>query len=409
MMPAAPLVSNFSGAASRYKQNFTALYTLCDEVHVVRWGSAESLASLELFEAASPSAQKARGMASSWQDLNLQSDTPPLNRIGVFKKSVFKPISFQWPLAAFIVQALDRLVKDLEPDLIWAEHRDAAASCILLDTSTRWVYSHHDFVHRLRQFRHGRENARERWLQWTARRAEQQVIRNATVVVTGSSTEVQRLNDMGAKSARLVPVGYEDANTVSLELDAEADVRIVHLGSLETTANRVGLEAYLRTVHKQIGEACRKEGVMPDLYVIGDNRRVKPDLASLLAQSGIVCTGFVPDLNMALRPFDISILPYEHDSGYRTKLPLLFKHAQVVIATQASIAGTRLDGLEDVCVVLDRLADFPAVIARLVNDTQERKRLGRAAQAFFGEHFTYQAIQPAYASLLDELLAEGQP
>jgi glycosyltransferase involved in cell wall biosynthesis len=177
------------------------------------------------------------------------------------------------------------------------------------------------------------------------------------------------------------------------------------VGSLETTANRVGLEAYLRKVHSHVMMACREKGLEPQLWIIGDASRVKEPLAGLLHRSNAVLKGFMPDLSSVLRAFDLTILPYEHDSGYRTKLPLLFSYAQVVVSTRAAVAGTRLEGLQEVCVLLDRLEEFPDAIARLAADSAERERLGRAARAFFERHFTHEVVRDQYRIVIESIPA----
>jgi glycosyltransferase involved in cell wall biosynthesis len=180
---------------------------------------------------------------------------------------------------------------------------------------------------------------------------------------------------------------------------AQSPPYIVHLGSVETTANRVGLEAYLRRIHPQLVA----NGVRARLRIIGDHSRLRDPLKTLLPEANAELLGFVADLKTALRPFDIAILPYEHDSGYRTKLPLLFNHAQAVVATRAAITGMQIPGLEEACVVVERLEDFIPAIIHLANAPDDREQLGCTAYEFFCRHFTIDAVLDDYRVLLQAM------
>ena len=76
----------------------------------------------------------------------------------------------------------------------------------------------------------------------------------------------------------------------------------------------------------------------------------------------------------------------------------------MVVATQAAVAGTKTAGLEEVCVLVDRVSDFPAVLARLAARPDEREQLGRAAHHYFSQHFTYETVFPQYARFLAQVL-----
>ena len=401
VFPAAPLAPNYSGGAARYAQNHEALRKLCKELHVIRLGAKGSLESFRDFEINSYPARAAIASSTSWQDAEYVPASRARSRLEILKCTVVDPIGFEFPNTEVITPILAKAVSRVQPDLIWVEDTYLAAAMYRLAPPIPWILSHHDLIHRVRAIRYGVQNMRDRWLLDVCRRAERTISCRATCVVTGSVTDGQRLAALGCRRVHVVPVAYGTSPALRLEACAFADIRIVHLGSLETTANRIGLEAYLRKAHADVMAACRAQGPEPQLWVIGDASRVKEPLAGWLERSNAVLKGFVPDLSSALRPFDVAILPYEHDTGFRTKLPLLFKYAQVVVSTRAAVASVASNSLEAVCVLVDRLEEFPSMIARLAADPGERERLGRAARVFADEHFSVSAVQGHYHALLE--------
>jgi glycosyltransferase involved in cell wall biosynthesis len=398
-----PLDPNYSGAAARFAQNFAAVRTLCDEVHVVRVHNRETIQPMLEFEAGSLPARTGIESADSWSELDQETDSRPHNRLSALKRSIFDPVSFQFPGVNALAAPLGGAIAEIKPDLIWVEGTDLAAAVSRLPVTTPWIFSNHDLLYRVRQIRYGVKSGRDQWLVKACRRAEIRTVRAATCVLTGSESDRQRLAEMNCRAVRVIPVAYDADSALLPTAQVPKDLRLVHLGSLETTANRIGLESYMRKAHSSVVDACRERGIEPQLWIIGDASRLKEPLTGLLKRSDTFLKNFVPDLSTVLRPFDLSILPYEHDTGYRTKLPLLLKHSQIVVATRAAVMGTQTRDLEAVCVILDRLEEFPGAIARLAADHDYRQRLGRAARAHFERHFTAEATLGEYRELLDSI------
>jgi glycosyltransferase involved in cell wall biosynthesis len=400
IVPGVPLTFNYSGAASRAAQNFLALQSLGHEMHVLRFHNPGGSRAILDFEAASEAGQKPRQSAASWQEVELPENGSH-SRVESLRRIFLAPTLHEFPRHLMLADAIHACVEATQPDLLWAEHSDAAAGVWRLRPNLPWVYAQTDMRYLIRSIRKGHQNLTDGLADLAGRRAEASVIRAASFVVTGSHQEQLRLHKAGARAVSVIPMVSQSFPMLDLTSASASDLRLVHLGALETTANRHGLTAYLARAHS----AALAQASFT-LMVVGDTTGLKPPLSGLLRQPGVVCTGYVPDLATVLRPFDVSIFPYTYDSGYRTKLPLLMGYAQVILATRAAVAGSLLPGLEDVCVLLDRVEDFPAKIAWLAANPSERKRLGLAARAFAAEHFSAEAVRSLYVSLLGRL--QGQ-
>ena len=403
VFPASPLATNFSGAASRYVQSFHALVKLFDEVHVVRIGNRTTLESAQAFEQSNPEAMRAHLEAASWQEFDYSAAAEDTSRLRLLKDETLDPIRVNFPMADSVALKLSDLIAEIDPTLIWAEHIEPAAAMSRMSVSVPWIFSNHDLAHRIRKIRTGGGGLREQWRLSILQRAERQIVMAADTIVTGSTKDNERLQALGHSSVFTIPMAYDSNTGRDLNESVPKDLNIVHLGSLETTANRVGLEGYLQKAHDQVVAACERVGVTAKLVIIGDASQVKEPLAGLLNKPNIEIKGFVPDLDSALRPFDISILPYEHDSGYRTKLPLLMSHGQVIVATQSAVAGTQMLGLRSACVITDSLESFPNEIGELAASPDKRELLGHAARQFFETNFTYHNMIAPYQEVLEDV------
>lgn len=403
IMPGTPLAFNHSGAASRYVQNFLALKDLGMELHVLRFHIEGQSQKVLDFELASETAQTARQYAASWREVVVSANQPQSKR-DIIRRLIFDSASYEFPFYRYLSDQLAPAISEIVPDLIWVEHSDAAAAVWYLSPSQPWIYSSHDMRYLIHEIRNQKKNLYQTILAQVSRKIEIKITRSADFVLTGSMTEADKLRDMGCKIASVIPMVNTNFPEANLSPSPFADVKVIHLGSLETTANRSGLITYLSSAHLKTLELCAENHASIQLVIVGDALRAKPPLSELLLQEKVVLTGYVPDLSSVLRPYDIAILPYTQDSGYRTKLPLLMGYAQVIVATRAAVAGSLLPGLEDVCILLNHVEEFPEKIAWLSTRPEERRRLGQAARAFAERHFSLDAVQSLYVDLLRQLV-----
>jgi glycosyltransferase involved in cell wall biosynthesis len=282
---------------------------------------------------------------------------------------------------------LKGVIERVRPKVIWAQHFWPAQVAVLQE-EIPVVYSHIDWLFRIKGLRLGQAEDER------MRATEERVARRAAIVVSGSEVECEQLRQLGCRRVEYIPVAYQAA-----ELDFEnvpADLRLVHFGGLATTATRVGLERFFEVVWPALAEGKR-----PIFYAVGDLTAATPRLHHELAK--VVCTGHVTDWPTVLRPYDLHLIPWEHSTGQRTRLPVAFNFGQVVIAARAGIAGfpEAQDGVN--CRLVERLEEMPAVIRELSQDSEQRVRLGRAARQTFESCFTREALLSRYQVVLEGL------
>jgi len=403
IMPGIPLAFNYSGGASRCAQNFLALKSLGVELHVVRFHINQREKKVLDFERSSKTAQAALQYARSWREVIVPANQPK-DRWEILQRIFFDPMALEFPFYKSLAYQLHLVIEETAPDLIWAEHSDAAAAIFHLSSHPIWVYSSTDLRYLIYRIRNKKANLYQKIIAPIRRKVEIKISQSANFVVTGSITEADKLRHIGCKTVSVIPMAGPSFPEITLKDFPFPDVKLIHLGSLETTANRDGLSTYLSKAHLKTLQLCAENNTSIQLVIIGDSSQAKPPLNKLLLQKNIVLAGYISDLSSILRPFDIAILPYTHDSGYRTKIPLLMGSAQVIVATRAAVAGSLLPGMEDVCILLDRVEEFPQKIAWLSMHPDERRRRGEASRTFAKRYFSLDAVLPLYSKLLNQMI-----
>lgn len=294
-------------------------------------------------------------------------------------------------LAVRARRELERLMQKEQPDFIWAEHL-APLQLALQQSAVPVIYSHLDWVYRVKALADRSATLTD------ARRYEEALALGADAVVSGSAVDVAELERLGCSLVRYIPPSFEPPSPLRTA-EASADLRVVHLGGFRTTATRVGMREFL----KRVWPGLANDRVT--LQVVGDMTGMDDELRSELAAAE--CTGFQADLSKVLRPFDVHVIPWEHATGQRTRLPVAFSYGQVVVATRASVAcfPEAVDGAN--CRLVDTLEDMVPVVKALLADPVERVRLGTAARHAFDECFTLKGALPRYEDVVAEVMQRG--
>jgi glycosyltransferase involved in cell wall biosynthesis len=406
-----PLTDNYAGGGSRYAQAFLALHRLGIQVNVVRLLSQEKREHILQFEAMQePSKTAHYQLANNWHDLTYQLEKKKQPRFlpGMIRNPFIDPIKNTFPEIEQLTSPFKLIVGEVQPDFILAEMNPAGALVYAANMELPWIYGHHDWQYRLSRLAQKELGTRHKssFLRSFARtviaphgkyelhrRAEERIAVSATAIKAASPKEAEELESLGAKNVRVVETTYEAVPAPPSTAEVVQPMRIIHLGNLRAQANLIGLTKFLRKVYPEVRDVC-------SFKVIGKMEGAKAVFVNELREAEADILGHVLDLGTVLRPFDIAIIPYEHNTGTRTKVPMLFNYAQVVVATKASVAGMK--GLRDGgnCLLTNNLDEFPSILRKLADDPQLRKRIGLEAKATFDQQFTLDAELPVFRELV---------
>ncbi|MCH2196638.1 glycosyltransferase [Kordia sp.] len=297
------------------------------------------------------------------------------------KKAIFAPEKFEY----FFVnskneQILKEYISKHKINLVWAEWRWTAILANYSNLNIPIVYAHHDWEFKLRKLKSKLSLLQKFHLQ-QKKRVELELVKNVSGCVSASYTETQEIKDYGNPNAVYIPLTYREVELVEHTEEAPT---IVHLGGMGTTANRIGLERFL--------EVCwnRLKAKIPNvkLKVIGNLKYASESLKKRLEDAQIQCLGFVEDLTPELKPYDIHIIPWEYNTGTRTRIPLVFNYAQVLVCTKEA-ASCYPEVIHDQNSILSN--DLQQMIKQLVdlyNNREKRIFIGDNARKTFIENFT---------------------
>jgi glycosyltransferase involved in cell wall biosynthesis len=300
------------------------------------------------------------------------------------------------------LEALRDILREFKPHILWAEHLLPASLALRSAMGVSVVYSHHDWESRIGHHRRGAFSGswRGRFQTWMSKRMDHELVRRASACVCVSYTEAEEVRALGVEHVLYLPTTYEPGN-LETHAEAPARARLVHLGGMRTTANRLGLQRFLDVSWPRLSAA---PGGPPELWVIGNLDGAPPSLREALERIGAVCPGFVENLDSVLRPYDLHLIPWEHNTGTRTRLPLALKHRQVVVATRETAAclPELRDGHD--CLLVSDLSEMADVILALIDNADRRKRLGDTGRTTFLEHYTRPSVQETLNRFLSALV-----
>lgn len=391
LVPNGPISPNYSGGGSAiYYEQLLALAELNVEIYLWHFCYASRLNEFERFMAQD---------LSSWQDISslcrkvfrtTVTDRPNLSaRFANKLANRLSGFELRNPLIrSECYPVLKRLMSDIEPDIIWAQHL-VGAQVALLQNSAPVVYSHHDWIYKVKGVSDDNGDSRR------SQQSEENTSRRAAAVVSGSMVECGQLRDAGCRNVHYIPVAFEPLQDRKPNRHASNGAKLIHLGGLGTTANRIGLERFFDVVWGKLGLG------RDDMMVVGDMSSATDSMKEHLAQ--VSETGYVADLSTVMRPYDIHVIPWEYETGQRTRLVCAFNHRQAVVATRKSVSCFPEVIDRQNCLMVDSLDDMPEAIKMLLKDERLRRRLGDNARATFETHFTRKALLPRYRQVLDSI------
>lgn len=278
---------------------------------------------------------------------------------------------------------LNEIILKNSVDIVWSEWRWAGILAWYSKLKTPVVYAHHDWEYKLAKLR-SKRNLLGKFHTFQKKRVEYKLVKGVQGCVSGSITESEEIHKISKKEAIYIPTTY--ANVTS-KLGANISPNIIHLGGMGTTANRLGLERFLDVCWKDI----KRNHPTIKLIVIGSLSKASNTLLKKLNDRNIDCLGFVKDLSKVLHPQDIHIIPWEYNTGTRTRLPLILNYEQVLVATKESVIAFPEIENDRNALLCDTLEEMKIEISNLMQNSQRIKSLSKAGKETFFNKFTVES------------------
>ncbi|WP_152287206.1 glycosyltransferase [Flavicella marina] len=369
---------NENGGAAVYFSHLELLHSLGYKIHLlaVQWGKDNLFIEEDYNEVTH--------LITSVNSFRIKHEGAVSKRSHLYH-AIFKPEKFEY---LFLNKSnhyfLTDFIQKNKIDMVWAEWRWAGFWAGFSKLSIPVFYAHHDWQFKVAKLRKKR-NFLELFHIFQKKRAEYKLVKKVTACVSGSNTEANEIEQVSRKKAMYLPTTYA---SIENKLTKNNVPNIVHLGGMGTTANRVGLERFLDICWKEI----KKANPQTKLWVIGSIKQANDSLKIKLTNDRqIVCKGFVADLSTVLHPQDIHIIPWEYDTGTRTRLPVILNYQQVLVATKASVAAFPEVRNQENSVLCDDLDQMTIAMNRLLTNESERVRLSNQGKEVFRKNFTVES------------------
>jgi polysaccharide biosynthesis protein PslH len=123
------------------------------------------------------------------------------------------------------------------------------------------------------------------------------------------------------------------------------------------------------------------------------------------ADSHVELAASVPDVTPYLARASLVVVPLRLGGGMRVKVLEAMAAGKAVVASRLAVEGLEVhDGRE--CWLAETDEEFASRILRLLDDDQERRRLGAEARSWAVEHLSWSRVAAAYDRLYQTLLKE---
>jgi glycosyltransferase involved in cell wall biosynthesis len=132
----------------------------------------------------------------------------------------------------------------------------------------------------------------------------------------------------------------------------------------------------------------------------------KPDLTSAedwnWIQQKFVCHGFVDDLSAMFRMGDASLIPYQEDTGFRTKFVSAAGHGVVNIGYEQTFRCAPEFTPGKNCLAANTPREMAELLNTYAGDVNWRLRLGEASRVLYENQFSFEAQLPKYNQVLEQ-------
>jgi glycosyltransferase involved in cell wall biosynthesis len=190
----------------------------------------------------------------------------------------------------------------------------------------------------------------------------------------------------GKLPVSVIPIAV-DTREIRPVARQEGSLNILTMGTLYYPPNADGIRWFVREIFPYVRE--KVPGVQ--LTIVGKNP--PPDFWRLAEEknSGIVVTGFVPDLDPYFAQSALMVVPVRAGGGMRVRILEAFARAMPVVTTTVGLEGIQAQPGRDV-LVEDEPKAFANAVTRLLNDKALQDQLSVNSRRLAVEKYDWQVI-----------------
>lgn len=262
---------------------------------------------------------------------------------------------------------------------IWVEHFYALPNFKITPKFifNKIIYSQHDFLNIIKSYRDNRPKENLFKLEFNT-------ISKCKLMISGNLYEVQMGKNVFNVNSYYLPMHCDP----KIQIQWDYSNKIYHLGSINTTASRLGLNNFIYNVLP----LCDFD---LNLMLIGFGTD---------AYSGdkINALGFVDKLENVLLYGSINIIPWKFPTGQRTRVFEALSFGNVIISYDSLNAIIPELRNRENCILVSNDSEFSGAIYQLINDIGLRKRIATGALSLAKEFSLKNKVNN-----IDRILLEG--
>jgi hypothetical protein len=384
-------------------QNLKALVDLGHEVH------------LALIATDEPVDEDVKGIVKSVHRIRAHSPSRTYRLL----QRVLNPETFalRFPAAHGYNDQLSALVRELSIDLVWADSSFALAFAPRGDVPV--VFGNYDFLFKLKAVRretrrrisfddlkHPRALRRRVLRRPDAfrladlERYELGITREAAHVMCVSASEAAFCNDQGIPATAIPIVG---PTIPSPDITVPDQPPRFFLFGNHNTAHAAAL-AEIRHV---LWPALERASIRCEWHQVGRAPKHPDDDWRWMENTFDRVHGFVEDLGTVFQPGDVSVVPYRHDTGFRTKFTVAAAYGVISAGYHATFLCAPEFRPDVDCIAGEGPKEVARAFERVIRDREWRRNLAVGARKLYDAAFTFESQLPRYASILQAAKAAG--
>jgi hypothetical protein len=407
VFPNVPITENAEGGGGLVIRNHLQLLKGCfDEIHLVLVQNENEQDQFDMYFSKHPDElEELKLLYTSKRSVHL-SVSRARDRLLHYFYLVFHPVEWAFPFINNKNElAIDALKNEIRPDVIWTEHLTAGLLCFYAFKNKRktMVYAHHDWEYKLRKLRNSSKNNELSYpiRSFLIRLVEVDFVKRTEAVISASWSEFQDCLRLGLKKVMYVPLFVSEPITNGKMAAETLDrFKVFHLGGMKTTANRIGLENFFRhcwpTLKKAIPEI--------ELFLIGSMNGASNTLLPFLDDPSVHVMGYVENIDSALSPYSIHIIPWNQNTGVRTKVPIALRNKQVIVGMKKSLeCFIELTDSEN-ALLAEQYDELTSAIIKLRNDSALLHQMGDRAFVTFQKSFVLNAHKESFLNFMKSMI-----
>jgi len=123
-----------------------------------------------------------------------------------------------------------------------------------------------------------------------------------------------------------------------------------------------------------------------------------------IEEDNVICVGFIDDLQSLLNASDIAIVPLSHGGGTKLKIFDYMGVGLPIVTTKKGIEGINAKNGEEAIIVDDVNEKFVDAIKYLIDNKQEREKIGANARRLAEEEYDWDKIGEKLDKLYRDIL-----